>query len=370
MILFMLKLKIMRKAKFFFIVLYILFFNIFVFSEIEYPIDILCKFPKIIKIRGDKAYITCYDKVKIYVYSLKNRKIEMSFLKKGEGPSEAKYSPSRNGFKIFKDYYSVSVSGKIMYFDKKGGLIKSKRHHPKYYGLLPVGNNFVCEQGGMPDPKNADAKIIKRKIVLLGNNFIFGSKLKKKKDLIEYETSFLQRYDFKHEKFELNMIQEYAGYTVFGEKIYCGKSYEDRGEFHVFDSDGKLIRKFKIEFKKRKIKGRYKKESLLFKTEWLKSLNKKPNPIIKDVIYLKYYPSFRNFFISDDKIYMLEYPYDKYIRINIADIYGKVSESKRIYKKNPYRFMLEMGDGYYIYDNALYYLSDTEEGWVLKKMEF
>jgi len=346
------------------IVLYILFFNIFVFSETEYPIDILCKFPKIIKIRGNKVYITCYDNVKVYVYSLKNRKIEMSFLKKGEGPSEAKYSPSRNGFKIFKDYYSVSVLGKIMYFDREGRLIKSKRHQPKYYGLLPVGNNFVCEQGGMPDPKNAGAKRMKRKIVLLGTD------MEKIKDIVEYDTLVLQRYNFRTKKKEINLIRDYSGYSVVGNKIYCGKSYEDGGEFHVFDSDGKLIRKFRIEFKKRKIKDRYKKEFLLFKTEWLKSLNKKPNLIIKDVIYLKYYPSFRNFFISDNKIYMLEYPYDKYIRITIADIYGKVLESKRIYKKNPYRFMLEMGDGYYIYDNALYYLSDTEEGWVLKKMEF
>ncbi len=321
--------------------------------------EIISKGPRIVGVDKENIYIINYDNMAIYVYSEKDVKFKFKFGKKGQGPGEFIWI---NSFYSFKNRIFISNSGRAEYFDKQGKLIKEIRHHPKYTGLIPIGENYVCSVYGMPKPKDAD------KTTGFHYYSLLNAKMEEFKKVLKIKTQVLNAYDFKKNKHILFFLTNSVKCQVYNNRIYVGKSYDDKEEYHVFNQEGDKIKTIVKRIKKRKSLSGLKEHILNWYRETRKKLVKSKRYIFK---FNEYFPSIFDFFIDNEKIYVVKYPENKNtIPIFVRDLDGNLLKEKRIKLKNAFDFTWRRN--LYIYGNKLYFIEEDEnkEVWVLMKIDF
>ena len=322
--------------------------------------DIISKSPRIIAIDKDNIYILNDDNMVVFVYSEKELKLKFKFGKKGRGPGEFIWI---NSFYPFKNRIFISNTGRVEYFDKQGKLIKEIRHHPKYHGLIPIGGNYVCSVSGMPNPKDADKTTVSYYYALL------NGKMEELKKIMDIKIQAATSYDFKRNRNIWFVLRNDVKCLVYNKRIYVGKSYDDKEEYHVFNQKGDKIKTIIKRVKKRKTSDDFKQYVLdWFREAGYKRLLDSKRNIIK---FNEYFPSMATFYINSEKMYIVKYPEDKNtIPIVVRDLDGNLLSEKHIKLKNAFDFTWRRNA--YIYGNSLYFIEEDEEKevWVLKKMKF
>jgi hypothetical protein len=225
----------------------------------------------------------------VYVFSLPQISLKLSFGQKGQGPGEMtsfpyiynRSIPTPNG-------YFVDSQEKVLYFSKDGTFIREKKKPIGVSSIMPVGRNFV------------------------------GSKLIVIEGKTQYQTVVLYDGDFeiiKELARDLSPAQsvratteiplDALNFSVYKNKIYVEQSREGF-LIEVYNSAGELTQEIRQDIKRKSIGGGEKKELLDYFKE---------DPSIKafgfdniiqqtKLIYPDYLPAITGLVIADDKLYV------------------------------------------------------------------
>jgi hypothetical protein len=255
----------------------------------------------------DDQYLYIYDSkdLVVYVYSRIDYRLKAKFGGKGEGPGEFQ---TIQGIKVYDDFIFVNSQGKISYFSKNGALIKEERCPPHLIPCFPVGSNFVTDEYSMPPPTGHRTPYTERKIVWVGAGF------KKKKILFQKDLNIAIVYNQKTGRNEFTLFPNGCFFRVYRNKIYIGHASIEGFFFTVFNSSGNKLYEITRPYRKRQIPDILKKAILKrpYRLTW--------NDQILKLKFYKYFPSFSNFVVADDRIYIYLFPEGDRQRILIMDL--------------------------------------------------
>ncbi len=338
----------------------VLFFLIFLTAAFLYP-GKMGTLPDVMKpdnifIFQDEFYVM--EGATIYIYNLKDLSLIRKFGKTGEGPGEILATPMfPNKIFVSKDFIFAETRGKVVYFSKKGELIKEQRKvNPLVFNFQPVGKNYVAQRL-VPDEKE------KKVFNSIG---LFDSELKLIKEL--YRQTWVQQQA--GQKVQLNMVMDFIHYRVFGDKIFVEES-EKGLHIEVFDSTGKRLRKIEKDYEKIEITGEMKDRTIeRFKND----------PVIKiqanqaggwnsfktvlDLQFPELFPPILDFGVSTDRIYIQTYKeVDKKAEFLIMDHKGKQIKKVWIpaFESTPLMARIMGAKLDLIHNNKLYYLQENED---------
>ncbi len=298
-----------------------------------YPAKPAASLPDIMKptslsLDGDRMYIV--EKSAIRIYSITDYSPVKTFGKKGEGPGEFKYTPA---LRITPDYVFLNAMDKCLFFSKDGSYIKELKIPGMLFGVIPLGENFV----GMKSHLDMNTRKTSRCLNLYDKKLNLVKEISKKEKKRKLNATSI----------EVDGTRECSGYHVYDEKLFAA---DTSGGFfiEVFDCSGKKIYDIKKDHKKINVTDQYKKQVENEITKAFKQ-NGMPKPIIT---FNDYYPAFRDFKISNGKIYAISY-----LQKNgknetfVLDLKGK--SLKKVF--------LPKTDIYTISKGRFYYLKENEE---------
>ncbi len=294
--------------------------------------------PYSIMIAGGKLYVV--EGPKIYIYSIKNLKLEAKFGNAGEGPSEFKVVPIVNIGNVILDVYpnflAITSIGKLSYFSTDGKFLKEFRTEHQWGCFKPLGDKFVGR--GKIYQGNRKYNTVK----LFDSNFKNGEE-------------FSRTQSFFCEGSVNPMLMAGPEYFVINNLVYVE---EDKELIQVYDMDGKPTSTLDISKGYDKVKITQKdidKYLDYFKTEpAFESLY----PIIKrDSKFPKYFPPIKNFASADGKLYIIRWTGTMGTReIAEFDVKGNLLKKARIpfFMKDPfiaYAYSFNGGKIYQLVEN-------------------
>lgn len=308
--------------------------------------------PEMLKVSGNEIYVV--EGSTIFMYSLENLKLIRKFGKKGEGPGELKSVPKfSNTVLIYPEFVLAESIDKVIYFSKKGEVLKEMRKYPETLRIMPVGKNFVGKKIG-PGENGKRCSTLN----------LFNPKMEKIKEFY--------RQEFFQQGMQIQLIPESLNFWVYEDKIFIEKSSHGF-LIEVFDAGGKELYKIKKEYKGFKVTDEHKEKIIeALKAEPHIKIQGWEN--IKKMITFKFadsFPPIRDIFINSRKIYVRTFDRkdnkDKYL---VMDLKGGILKSAYL-PRMEYGYLTQLvglGPKYYWVDNdKFYYLKDNEadETWEL-----
>jgi len=305
----------------------------------------------------DNYHLCIWDQPerRIHVFSLKDFKEISKFGRKGQGPGEfiAISSVTMNKDKIY-----VNSFPKLCIFNKEGILIEEIKNSDNGGNFIPTGNNFV----GMSYPYT---NIKEKKIKILFS--LYNNRLKKIKDIF---LSGFRKMSFpgKNKEIAYIDINDCVKAVSYKDNIYIGAT-DKRFFFVVFDYKGNKLYEILINSREEKVADNEKKRILeKFKTNMGES-HWREFKMHYECKVRDFYPSFANFSINDDKIYVFKYPKNEVQDILILNLKGKILKRKRI-PRFEVNNIINLGR-YYVNNGNIYYMLENEDSneWELHEIK-
>lgn len=279
--------------------------QVFLIPEAEAPHDI----------KAERGEVYIADEESILVYSLESGQLLRRIGKRGQGPGEFLIIPGR--LAIISDRLIVGDMRRILIFSCQGKYLSQVREPALLadYNFLPVGSNFVGfarerqEDGSFSEPKgyiyNQNGKILKQ---------FYG-------EMPEGPPPPPPPGQIPAQKQDAPIIQDYADYTVYEDRIYVADSR--KGLFvSVFNDQGELLYEINQPVEKIKVPSS-------FKDKYLKGVKARGskyweyfNPIVPE-----FFPAFVSFKMDAGKIYFIT-PAQKEgkYELLVLDLKGKILE--------------------------------------------
>ena len=319
----------------------------------------MCDIPNLKYI--DDHYLYIYDSkdLVVYIYSRENYRIKAKFGGKGEGPGEFQRI---HAFKVYDDFIFVNSTGKSSYFSKDGVLLKEEKCPPHLIPCLPVKDNFVTDEFALPPSGGYKTPYAEKKVHLVGSDF------KIKNTLFQKTLNCMMVYNQKSGRTEFTLFPDWCDYKVYKNKIYMGYTSLEGFFFTVFNSRGNKLYEITRPYLKRQIPDIFKEAVLKkpYRLSW--------NDQILKLKFYKYFPSFANFFVADDRIYIYLFPEVDRQRILIMDLKGKLIDvclvpfDLNVFDNYSYQIfyadkVIHKGQSYYLHDN------EEEKQWELWRIK-
>ena len=322
-------------------------------------IEELYKQPGLAAIDDDYFYIFNGTEQTMNIYSKNDARLKTTFGGKGEGPGEFRWM---QGFRVCTNYLFINSPGKNSYFSKKGELLKELKCPPSLIPCQPVGNNYVTRDYSKSSERDINSPYMETKIILVGPDF------KTKKILFQKNLNSAYEFNSKTGQNEAWIFSDYCSFKIYKDNIYIGLSSLESFFFMVFDANGKQLYEINRPYRKQEIPELFK--ETIRKKQYTMMSNE--NQKVKIQFY-DYFPSFCNFEVADDRIYVFLYPEIDRQRILILDLKGKLLAVNLIpfdlksLERSSYRILfsnlIHNGESYYIKDNLE---TDKWELWRLK----
>ncbi|MCK4762216.1 MAG: hypothetical protein KAW12_08465 [Candidatus Aminicenantes bacterium] len=232
---------------------------------------------------GEQLFIT--EGATIYIYSLKDYKLQKKFGRRGEGPGEFKESGEGLILNIKPSHFIVISSGRLTYFTRAGEYIKQVTlKNPRSFEFKAIGNRFV----GTSITRNKDG-------VFLTVNF-FDEAFKKGEEIYRFKHPF---YDRPKPVNAVNL--RVRSYYVHRDKIFID---DEKGAVNVLDDSGKKLYAIQPAYEKIKVTGLHKKRYMEI---WKTNLKAEYEAFKNRLKFPSYFPYIRNFHIVDAKVYIITY---------------------------------------------------------------
>ncbi len=197
--------------------------------------------PDSIYIYGDEFYVM--EGPVISIFSLKDLSLIKKFGKSGEGPGEIQAGQFFiNKVTVFKDYILAESLHKIIFFSKKGALIKEVRKPQQVDYMLPVGKNFVARKTDFLQKGKMETVIA-----------LYDPDMKKIKEL--HRQKGIQ--EGLGPKIKMDMVMDFANFKVSNGRVFVEKSTEGF-VIDVYDGEGKRLYRVKRDYEKMKVGDEYK----------------------------------------------------------------------------------------------------------------
>ena len=283
-----------------------LFFTLLLFTGLIYA-DLVMTLPEVMKpqrvyVDGEQVFIT--EGVSIYIYSLKDLKLQKKFGKKGEGPREFKNSGLGVILEIGPDTILITSSGRLSYFTRDGQFIKETR--PKYPSIFEFqglpGNRFV-----------GTAFTREQKDIFLTIN-LYNENLERIKEIHRYCHPFFPRNKL------INPVNV-RGSTLY---VYKDKIFfdDENGAINVLNSQGDMLYSVSPKYDKVKLTKIHKERYLMF---WRTGIKQEYEIFGDRLKFPVVFPFIRNFHVVNDKIYIItHHEKDNKNEMLIFDLKGKL----------------------------------------------
>lgn len=154
---------------------FLLFVSSFVLASQVIPLPGLLK-PQRIYMDQEQCFIT--EGATIYIYSLKDFKLQKKFGKRGEGPGEFKESGEGIRLEFNPENIIVLSTGRVSYFTRDGQFIKDRISNPRRSEFQELGSGFV----------GRELSVEKKGIFFTVN--LFDKNLKKGKEIYRFKHPF------------------------------------------------------------------------------------------------------------------------------------------------------------------------------------
>lgn len=322
---------------------------LFLFATTFTLAEKLAVLPEVEKPMGIVVYLNrlcIVEKSTVYMYDMKEFKLVKQFVKKGEGPGEAK---SYISLKAFPDVLTVEDSGKIMFFSWDGVFKNEKRASMKISRISPFGDNFL----GVLVNQNEKNQRQYLSINIFDKEFNVVKTLPRGED---HEVITLGK------KREMKVIQDHFDYNVYNKRIYVGDSRKGFS-ITVFDTEGNQLYEINKKYKKIKVPKS-------FKDNYMKRMRKSPiwekMKHTINFVFRDYYPAIYRFFINNDKIYVFTYKKKEEKEKNkrelfVLDLKGKILN--QTFMPDELKSAIDNDKFYYLVEN------ENEEVWELHVQE-
>lgn len=235
------------------------------------------------RIYADQEQLFITEGAAVYIYSLKDFKLQKRFGKRGEGPGE--FRESGEGIRLdFTPANIIVISlGRLSYFSRDGRLIKETTVvNPRRFAFQELGSGYVGKEF-----------LREKKGIFFAVN-LYDRNLKKGKEIYRYKHPFYPR-----SKPIDPLCPRKGTYYVHRGKIF----YDDEeGTIHVLDSSGKELYSIRHEYGRVKIEDIHKERYLMF---WRTDLRPEYTAFKDRLKFPAAFPPIRNFHIVDDKIYVI-----------------------------------------------------------------
>jgi CubicO group peptidase (beta-lactamase class C family) len=262
----------------------------------------------------DQVYIV--DGHRIYIYSRKDFSLARMFGKSGE--EKDSFRPrSANNMRLFVDVQSqnmvVCSHERSSVFSKTGEFLKDLNSPYMVDYVVPFGNKYI----GSAYYIHVGTGKSTQHIILGDKNLNFS------KDIAGSQLGGGSAKGFggPDRKMHIDLVPQYFGFKVYKEMIFVGQA--NKGfYFEVFDSSGEKLYEIKRDVPKFPVTDTYRKKRM----EKIKNLSLykryKDSVAIDEV---EYFPPFRDFSVSRDKIYVTTYlEQDNKQEILILDLKGEL----------------------------------------------
>jgi len=317
--------------------------------------------PHFLEVDGDYLFVVEGSTTSINVYSLKTLELIYKMGSKGEGPGEFRVRPSIA--EVTPNHILGFAWNKLIWFSREGKVIKEKILNfqwPRY--LEPVKDNYsVLVRYNHPQTYQ-----ISYAIVLLNSQF------EKTREIIRVEIN--RRVEKGHQdrsKLKIDLIFQFVEKFTYGDKIFLANSMKGF-YFDVFDHQGNHLYSIdkNDQVEKIKVDDAYKKKLL----EYLKIHNKgfyesyEPG----NFLFSPHLPAFKNFQVSDNKIYVITYNEKDGLReLIILDLKGKILDRVFLPLKSIKMHRAGGEDTFTVHNEIFYELLDNEktETWELHKTD-
>lgn len=308
----------------------------FVFASQVITLPGLLK-PQNIYVDQEQFFIT--EGSAIYIYSLKDFKLQKKFGKRGEGPGE--FKESGEGIKLEFNPGNIIVlsTGRISYFTRDGQFIKDRISNPRRAEFQELGSGFV----------GRELSVEKKGVFFTVN--LFDKNLKKGKEIYRFKHPFFPRGK------PINAVF-LRGSTYY---VYQGKLFYDdeEGAIHVLDSKGKELYSIRHRYEQVKVKDLDKKRYLMF---WRTDLRDEYNAFKERLKFPAVFPPIRSFHIVDNKIYVITYEEkDNRCKMLVLDLGGKLLKEVFVPLVDINMLLPYYYNYYAIHDDKLYILRDNQD---------
>jgi hypothetical protein len=315
----------------------LLFASSFVFAGQAIPLPGISK-PQRIYIDQDQCFIT--EGATVYIYSLKDFRLQKKFGKRGEGPGE--FKEAGEGIKLaFKPgNIIVTSTGRFSYFSRDGRFIKEARiSNPRRFEFQELGSRFVGKEF-----------VVEKQGIFFTVNLV-DKNLKKIKEIYRYKHPFFPRSK------PINAVSpRVSTYYVYREKIF----YDDEdGIIHVLDSSGKELYSIRYPYERVNIKDFHKERVLMF---WRTDYRPEYDAFKERFIFPAAFPPIRNFHIVDDKIYVItNKEKDHRCKMLVFDLTGKLLKEVFVSLVDINMLIPDIYNYYTIHGDRLYILRDNQD---------
>ncbi len=289
--------------------------------------------PKRILVDGNQLYVV--EKSTIHIYSLKVFKHLKQFLKRGEGPGEAK---SVISLKIGPDSLLVREPGKVMFFSKDGNFEKEIRINRNFTRISHLAKNFV----GVFIQVDKETR----------GDFLSVNVFDKDFNIVKTVHKGAIHNAFKAGKKDMELITDFFDYAVYNDQIYVADT-RNGFSIKVYDKHGDPLFAIDKEYEKIKVAESFKKNYLdrAKKSPYYERTSK-----IFNYVFREYRPAIYSFWVNNEKIYVLTHKTkgdeEKMEReLVIMDLKGKILE----------RTFVPAKTNVYIFNDIYYWLEENEK---------
>jgi len=312
-------------------------------------------------INNSYIYIADIRHCQIFVYSKETKKRITTFGQPGQGPSDL---DGIHYLDCTDDFVYVTSATKLSIFDPLGKHITEFRLNTFFFSIVPFKDKFI----------GTEQKKINRTERCYTFS-VFESNMINKKILFNLDIQF----PVSNEKGKTiyDYFPDCRKAIVYKDHIYIGCT--DEGfNIHVFDTEGKKLYDIKKNEKQEPVTDELKNHILRLDKKAMGD-NFKDFFNKREYYFHEYFPSYINFFISNDKIFVFKYPdshlenFNRKNEVIMMDLKGNILSRKLIHMQSLYSKLIKPdlfpGVEYYFYEGTLYLSIQKEESTCLLSVD-
>ena len=304
--------------------------------------------PQSIQIDENQIYIA--DGHRILIYGLDDFGLRKIFGKAGDG--EREFRPHSRGIQLRFDVQShnivVNSSERVSIFSKDGEFKSVQEYlYPQTDFVIPMGKQYIAAYYYIHVGTGKSSEHI----------LIFDNQLKFFKKITEgpLGSGSAKGFGGPDRKLHVDLAPDFYGFRIYGDRIFIANSYN--GFFiEVYDSRGDKLYEIRKDFERVKVNEAFRKKRMKeIKDYWHRYI---------DSIAIDEsdsFPAFRNFMVSDDKIYVYTY-IEKEGEQEIVVLDLKGSHLNTVFVPRSEVSRIKNGRYYYLFQNE-------DEEWQLHILE-
>jgi hypothetical protein len=299
--------------------------------------------PGVIAIDGEAIYVL--DGVEVYVYSPKDYQLVNKFGKRGSGPGEL--IPNDEiplHMKLVNGNIFLNSQTKMIYYSKRGNLIKEKTLPFMCMQIVPLGDGFAVSK--VAAEKNGEITF---------NVVLCDARCKPVKILTALEKNDASR------RGKIVIPPPYIYLHCTNDMLFVTGGNKKDFHIEIFDKKGNPLPPIQQAYQRLRLSDSFKNELL----DWFKTDNRFKNiplEVFRRLHYQPYLPAVRDVVVTPNRVYVQTYKQKSHdSEFFVFTLKGKPLKRVFLPTATRYKVKLNADTVFTFYNNAYYYLLEGSD---------